>query len=219
MSKRSKYDVLEKEYKNNSVLALNLVLRLFNVKSQMGTEYLDEQKVTKLLNEVLPVIITFANIGYENVKDLGSIVSKEELIKYLKQEKINPTEFSSNYVKNINNYTKLLLVFAILTKETPTLPSLKDPQTALELLGGREVSDDLFSDLFDNLGIENRNFIKEVLTNEFDVSKITNCQRELLEEYHYKYMNRNVYDQVTNEQEKPQLFMKLAKSYATKTRY
>ncbi len=219
MSKRSKYDVLEKEYKNNSVLALNLVLRLFNVKSQMGTEYLDEQKVTKLLNEVLPVIITFANIGYENVKDLGSIVSKEELIKYLKQEKINPTEFSSNYVKNINNYTKLLLVFAILTKETPTLPSLKDPQTALELLGGREVSDDLFSDLFDNLGIENRNFIKEVLTNEFDVSKITNCQRELLEEYHYKYMNRNVYDQVTNEQEKPQLVMKLAKSYATKTRY
>lgn len=219
MSKRSKYDVLEKEYKNNSVLAFNLVLRLFNVKSQMGTEYLDEQKVTKLLNEVLPVIITFANIGYENVKDLGSIVSKEELIKYLKQEKINPTEFSSNYVKNINNYTKLLLVFAILTKETPTLPSLKDPQTALELLGGREVSDDLFSDLFDNLGIENRNFIKEVLTNEFDVSKITNCQRELLEEYHYKYMNRNVYDQVTNEQEKPQLVMKLAKSYATKTRY
>ena len=219
MSKRSKYDVLEKEYKNNSVLALNLILRLFNVKSQMGTEYLDEQKVTKLLNEVLPVIITFANIGYENVKDLGSIVSKEELIKYLKQEKINPTEFSSNYVKNINNYTKLLLVFAILTKETPTLPSLKDPQTALELLGGREVSDDLFSDLFDNLGIENRNFIKEVLTNEFDVSKITNCQRELLEEYHYKYMNRNVYDQVTNEQEKPQLVMKLAKSYATKTRY
>lgn len=219
MSKRSKYDVLEKEYKNNSVLALNLVLRLFNVKSQMGTEYLDEQKVTKLLNEVLPVIITFANIGYENVKDLGSIVSKEELIKYLKQEKINPTEFSSNYVKNINNYTRLLLVFAILTKETPTLPSLKDPQTALELLGGREVSDDLFSDLFDNLGIENRNFIKEVLTNEFDVSKITNCQRELLEEYHYKYMNRNVYDQVTNEQEKPQLVMKLAKSYATKTRY
>lgn len=219
MSKRSKYDVLEKEYKNNSVLALNLVLRLFNVKSQMGTEYLDEQKVTKLLNDVLPVIITFANIGYENVKDLGSIVSKEELIKYLKQEKINPTEFSSNYVKNINNYTKLLLVFAILTKETPTLPSLKDPQTALELLGGREVSDDLFSDLFDNLGIENRNFIKEVLTNEFDVSKITNCQRELLEEYHYKYMNRNVYDQVTNEQEKPQLVMKLAKSYATKTRY
>lgn len=219
MSKRSKYDVLEKEYKNNSVLALNLVLRLFNVKSQMGTEYLDEQKVTKLLNEVLPVIITFANIGYENVKDLGSIVSKEELIKYLKQEKINPTEFSSNYVKNINNYTKLLLVFAILTKETPTLPSLKDPQAALELLGGREVSDDLFSDLFDNLGIENRNFIKEVLTNEFDVSKITNCQRELLEEYHYKYMNRKVYDQVTDEQEKPQLVMKLAKSYATKTRY
>lgn len=219
MSKRSKYDVLEKEYKNNSVLALNLVLRLFNVKSQMGTEYLDEQKVTKLLNEVLPVIITFANIGYENVKDLGSIVSKDELIKYLKQEKINPTEFSSNYVKNINNYTKLLLVFAILTKETPTLPSLKDPQAALELLGGREVSDDLFSDLFDNLGIENRNFIKEVLTNEFDVSKITNCQRELLEEYHYKYMNRNVYDQVTDEQEKPQLVMKLAKSYATKTRY
>lgn len=219
MSKRSKYDVLENEYKNNSVLALNLVLRLFNVKSQMGTEYLDEQKVTKLLNEVLPVIITFANIGYENVKDLGSIVSKEELIKYLKQEKINPTEFSSNYVKNINNYTKLLLVFAILTKETPTLPSLKDPQAALELLGGREVSDDLFSDLFDNLGIENRNFIKEVLTNEFDVSKITNCQRELLEEYHYKYMNRNVYDQVTDEQEKPQLVMKLAKSYATKTRY
>lgn len=219
MSKRSKYDVLEKEYKNNSVLALNLVLRLFNIKSKMETEHLDEQKVTKLLNEVLPVIITFANIGYENVKDLGSIVSKEELIKYLKQEKINPTEFSSNYLKNINNYTKLLLVFAILTKETPTLPSLKDPQAALELLGGREVSDDLFSDLFDNLGIEVRNFIKEVLTNEFDVSKITNCQRELLEEYHYKYMNRKVYDQVTDEQEKPQLVMKLAKSYATKTRY
>lgn len=219
MSKRSKYDVLEKEYKNNSVLALNLVLRLFNIKSKMETEHLDEQKVTKLLNEVLPVIITFANIGYENVKDLGSIVSKEELIKYLKQEKINPTEFSSNYVKNINNYTKLLLVFAILTKETPTLPSLKDPQTALELLGGREVSDDLFSDLFENLGVEVRNYIKEVLTNEFDVSKITNCQRELLEEYHYKYMNRKVYDQVTDEQEKPQLVMKLARSYATKTRY
>ena len=219
MSKRSKYDVLEKEYKNNSVLALDLALRLFNIRNKMQTKHLDEEKVSELLKEVLPVIITFANIGYENVKDLGSIVNREELIKFLKQEKIDPTEFSSNYLKNINHYTKLLLVFAILTKETPTLPSLKDPQAALELLGGREVSDDLFSDLFDNLGIENRNFIKEVLTNEFDVSKITNCQRELLEEYHYKYMSQNVYDQVTDDQEKPQLVMKLAKSYSKKSCY
>lgn len=219
MKKRSKYDVLEKEYKNNSVLALDLALRLFNIRNKMQTKHLDEEKVSELLKEVLPVIITFANIGYENVKDLGSIVNREELIKFLKQEKIDPTEFSSNYLKNINHYTKLLLVFAILSKETSILPSFKNPQSAIELLGGREVSDDLFNDLFDNLSIDIKNCIKEILISDFDVNEITNYQKELLEEYHDKYMSQNVYDQVTDDQEKPQLVMKLAKSYSKKSCY
>ena len=218
MIKKSKYDILEKEFKNNSVLALNLVLRLLNIKDKMKTNSLkmSQEQIDNILDEVLPVMITFASIGYENVKDLENVVAKEELIKYLKQEKIDPVEFSSNYLKNINTYIKLLLIVAILKKEKAMFPNLKDPQTALNLLGGHGINNDTFNDLFTNLSVESRNLIKEILNNNFNINEITNHQKELLEEYHYKYMSKNIYDKVKDEREKPQMIMKLAKSYAVK---
>ena len=221
MNNGSKYDILERKYKTNSILALNLVLKLFNIKEKMKTKNLNRSndKIVNLLNEVLPVVITFANIGYENVKDLGSSVSKEELTTYLKKENIDPVEFSSNYLKNINKYTKLLLIFAIIAKDKSALPNLRNPQTALNLLGGDEINDSIFDDLFANLSIESINLIKEVLTEEFSIDQMTNYQRELLEEYHYKYMSQNIYNQITSEQEKPQIVMKLANSYAKKTKF
>lgn len=101
-------------------------------------------------------------------------------------------------------------MFALFDKENIEFPSLKNPDIALKLLNGEEI-DDIVIDYLDKLSEEVLDKLINI-NNCFKLSDLGDEDVSLIEEYHDKYMQQNIYHKVTKSITTDTEIMKMAKS-------
>ena len=212
MSKKTKYDIMSKELKGTYKSAISMVFKLLSINSKLKNKKINDDvfsfEMLNILSQAFPTLLTVSHIGYENNKDLQK-VDKTKLFSYLETKKINPAEFSYNYSKSMTSYIKFLLLFAILEKENVSLPDIKDPELAIKLLEGQGI-DELFEETCDQLSSESEDMLYDVFAEDFNINDLSEEQKALLDSYHEKYMNKNIYPRVTKDIPKEKTVMKLA---------
>lgn len=199
MSKKNKYDVMKNEMKDFNKYAISLVFQLFSWKRKIKKGKITDEElsleVISNLDKLIPFLEIISHIFYENFKDIENI-DKNELFESLKSKKINPMVFVNNYNKNKEVFTKILLFFALIDKFNITLPKFDNPELAMDLLSNFGDFDDFIYKILDDY---DPNVIFDVYSalSDFDVTSPEDENYELIENFHNKYMNRNINPYVT----------------------
>ena len=114
MSKKTKYDILNKEMRLASKNIISLVFQSLPLIRKMESDkYSEEEKseiLGKLLQKLLPSLKVVSHIGYENSKDIKSI-DEDTLNEYLKSRRINKETFKENYDKKQSEYVAIFAFF------------------------------------------------------------------------------------------------------------
>ena len=216
---KSKYDVMGSLNRKSS---MNLVFLVAKVVKDL--KQYEKRKITKdelnsrfrvVVDKGIPSIKAIANIGYENSKDLLE-VDNQELVTYLKKENLSLNEFKKNYMMMINTYVKILLAFGIIEIEKIDIHKIMTPDVMMSLINGD------FSKLkivIDELGINistsNKSLIDKLIEKDFDFKNLEVKEKELLDNIHSKYMESNVYCDVSVKEDKTEV-LKYAKSLGKK---
>jgi len=215
MSKKTKYSIMSKELKGTYKSTISMVFKLLSINNKLKNKKINDDvfsfEMLNIVSQALPTVLTLAHMGYENNKDLQNI-DKIKLFSYLETKKINPAEFSYNYSKNITLYIKFLLLFAILEKENISFPNIKDPELAIKLLEGQGI-EELFEEACNQLSPESEDMLDDAFADDFNINDLSEEQKALIDSYHEKYMNKNIYPRVTKDTSKEQTVMKLAKAF------
>lgn len=216
MLKKSKYEVMSKELKGIYKTTISMIFKLLVISNKLKNKKIDDNSLDyetlEIFDQAFPVAITLAHIGYENNKDLQNI-DKAKLFSYLESKNINPSEFSYNYSKKLTSCVKVLLFLAIVEKENITLPNLKDPDLAIKLLNGDGIEDLIFG-FIDDISYESWSLLDSITSKRFNFNNLTEEQKQIIEDYHTKYMNSNIYPKVTKDTIKEKSILKVAQSFA-----
>ena len=210
MSKKTKYDILNKEMRLASKNILSLVFQSLPLIRKMESDkYSEEEKseiLGKLLQKLLPSLKVVSHIGYENSKDIKS-VDEDTLNEYLKSRRINKETFKENYDKKQSEYVAILAFLSILEKEKINVSSISNPLAILEVLDGN-IDDDLLNSFSNS---SSYNLLEEAFDDNFAIANMSDELKNLVEDYHNTYMNNIILTRVSEETTQKQI-LKIAKS-------
>lgn len=220
MKKKDKYDILEKQ-----LLGLIKIIIIYFFKEmpfilKMMMDKVEKEEIDveflKTINFMLPVVGKVAHYVYETNKDIDNI-DKEKLFDYLKTEGINIAEFSSNYLERVVFFTKILLILSIIEKEKIKIPNPIDKEVLSKIHNGAEASE-LFFEAFENATNNDENILEIINEKNYNLNEITESQKQLINNYHNRYMNNQIYPKVTKEIEDEKRIMLLAKKIGSKSK-
>lgn len=210
MSKKTKYDILNKEMRLASKNILSLVFQSLPLIRKMESDkYSEEEKseiLGKLLQKLLPSLKVVSHIGYENSKDIKSI-DEDTLNEYLKSRRINKETFKENYNKKQSEYVAILAFLSVLEKEKINVSSISNPLAILEVLDGN-IDDDLLNSFSNS---SSYNLLEEAFDDNFTIANMSDELKNLVEDYHNTYMNNIILTRVSEETTQKQI-LKIAKS-------
>ena len=210
MSKKTKYDILNKEMRLASKNILSLVFQSLPLIRKMESDkYSEEEKseiLGKLLQKLLPSLKVVSHIGYENSKDIKSI-DEDTLNEYLKSRRINKETFKENYDKKQSEYVAIFAFLSILEKEKINVSSISNPLAILEVLDGN-IDDDLLNSFSNS---SSYNLLEEAFDDNFTIANMSDELKNLVEDYHNTYMNNIILTRVSKETTQKQI-LKIAKS-------
>ena len=173
-----------------------LVFRANKLKSEGKDLGPIEHDLILIIKKIVPVAIDASHHSYEVYKEIDYNYGNDRLLEYVKENGKNPLEFAYNYNSNKNVIMKFLAILSILDEEGVNLDYFNDPSIALRVLQG-ESEMDIVSEKFDNLSPESVKEIDNLLDKETSYLDLTPEQINRLDRYHYKYMNNNVYPNMT----------------------
>ena len=210
MSKKTKYDILNKEMRLASKNILSIVFQSLPLIRKMESDkYSEEEKseiLGKLLQKLLPSLKVVSHIGYENAKDIKSI-DVDTLNEYLKSRRISKETFKENYDKKQSEYVAILAFLSVLEKEKINVSSISNPLAILEVLDGN-IDDDLLNSFSNS---SSYNLLEEAFDDNFTIANMSDELKNLVEDYHNTYMNNIILTRVSEETTQKQI-LKIAKS-------
>lgn len=219
MFRKSKYDVMKKEVEGSGLCIISLMVKLFRLNNKLKKGTISEEQINMeimtMLENVLPLIQKVSHVGYENSKDIET-VDKQKLSEYIQKKGINPTQFINNYTETKKKMTKTLMVFALFDRDNVQFPKLKSPEMALKILNGEGV-ENIMVDTLDSLSGETRDTFSNIFNYDFELSDLSEEDVQLLENYHNRYMIKNIYPKVTKQVTSETEIIKMSKSLGKKS--
>lgn len=216
MLKKNKYEVMAQEIKKSMGSGLKLLIDAYKLfykaKAGKATEEEISIETAIFLERIIPLVKIVAHMAYENGKDLEKI-DPATLFEYLGKKNVTPAQFSFHYNKNLTAMTKALVIFATIEKSGIKIPSLKDPEFALKILNGTKI-EDFAEELLGDVDLEVFEKIEYIFEEDVSLSELDEETKQLIEDYHVKYMDENIYPKVKYGVVSEGSVLKLAKKLA-----
>ena len=170
MTSKNKYWVMEKEGRKKFLSLIMSQLNLRKLNDEDNYLPYDEfgEKIFNMLKKGIPSLKIMGHIYYELGKDLKNM-DFQNIIDYLTTNNINMDKFSENYHNNGTASINGLLLFALF--DHANIDMSADPA-----LSG--------------------NLLCDSLINPTDLSLISKENKEILDQFHTRYMEENIYPKV-----------------------
>ena len=207
MKSKNKYTILTKNIKKNSKGLIRSLAKLVFIINKLEKNKISDEtaeyEFSQFINKFMPAIESSIHLGYEGIKDISNL-DNDTLASYIKQNNLSLSEFSSNYHENVDYIAKFLMFFAVLDKENIKSFSTDNIQSTIESITSNNYSD-LFDKIAESISEENCTIIERILDNDLSYEDLTDEDKELIENYHNKYMQKYVSPSVKDEPRKEDL--------------